>query len=159
MGKQLLLALLIRGNPIPDRRNQYSVCCQKRWFKKKKKQTTKNHKKCAVKFSLFIFVMAQHCTGSSLPSTGSILGFHHSAEESRAVMASFSPPHKTLYIIVVIITELVCWFSNNSLMLHGGGTNTAACGLELTAGEFLQRLHFKSYSLYPKLSRYICQGP
>lgn len=82
-----------------------------------------------------------------------------SAEESQAVTASFSPPHKTLYIIVVIITELVCWFSNNSLMLHGGGTNTAACGLELTAGEFLQRLHFKSYSLYPKLSRYICQGP
>lgn len=81
--------------------------------------------------------------GSSLPSTGSIWLPQASAEESQA---SFSPTHKRLYIIVIIITVVVCWFCNNSLMLCVGSTKTAAWEQELTVGELLQRLHFKSYS-------------
>lgn len=92
--------------------------------------------------------MPQYCTGSSLFLAGISL-----LESPKS--DNFFQSNTHLFIILIIV-QVVCW----SPRFHGciawelqERQDGAHCW------EFLQIHNFKCYSLYCKLSTYICQGP
>lgn len=106
-------------------------------------------KNCTKKIFLFIFEVSQYCTGTSLLLTGITLYWR-----VPSLTVSFSPTHTHTSSL------LLCrWYAGSPIFQGCIAWELQERQDGAHCWEFLQIYNFKSYSLYCKLSSYICQGP